>query len=268
MFHKLDVRMLPNPILIVSPHPDDDILSSGGLIQRALHSGKTIFVLYLTNGDGNGSAVRHFLHLPLSSASFIQLGCVRHQEAINAERFLGMPSSHLFFLSFPDTITLKIATNPNPNAIVSSPHTHFTAASYPFAFRVEAPYTRASEFRLVREVIHKVKPGTIILNRPEDTNPDHRAARLLALAAIRQSKLRPLVLSYLIHFPHWPTKGKFLPPAQLRKGIIFQFTLTGQELLRTHCAFELHASENKTSRLDRSLIHQEEFFWLGSMPIR
>lgn len=107
MFQQLDVRRLPNQILIVSPHPDDDILSSGGLIQRAVHFGKQIYVLYLTIGDGNKRAVHKFLHASLIPASFIRLGFIRHQEGITAERFLGVPQNHLFFLGFPDTRTLQ-----------------------------------------------------------------------------------------------------------------------------------------------------------------
>jgi hypothetical protein len=40
MFRKLNVQSLPSPILIISPHPDDDILGSAGLIQRARGLGK------------------------------------------------------------------------------------------------------------------------------------------------------------------------------------------------------------------------------------
>lgn len=232
-----------------------------------MKAGKTIFVLYVTAGDGNDKAVRQVLHLPLVPASFIRLGFTRHQEGINAADFLGVPRNRLFFLCFPDTDTLKIALNPDPNAIVRSQKTHLTNAAYPFAFRKKAPYSRASEFRLVREVIEKVKPGTIIINRPEDTNPDHRAARILALGALSRSRLRPLVLSYLIHFPNWPGKGNFVPPLRLQKATIFKLNLTKQELARKHHAFQLHKTENLTSQLDRRLVRPAEFFWLGSNRI-
>lgn len=221
-----------------------------------------IYVLYLTTGDGYDGAVQNFLHLPTVSSSFIRLGFVRHQEAINAENLLGVPRNHLFFLCFPDTACLKIVKNSNPNKIVRSPKTHLTTAAYPFAYQTNAPYSKASAFRLMREVIERVKPGTIILNRPEDTNPDHRAARNLLLAALQQSKLRSFLLSYLIHFPHWGRKI-FLPPLRLQKGTIFQLKLTHQEFARKRRAFELHQSEF----LDRFRVHPIEFFWLGANRI-
>jgi LmbE family N-acetylglucosaminyl deacetylase len=267
MLQPLDVSKLPNPIMIVSPHPDDDILGSAGLIQRALRAGKTIYVVYLTNGDGNKRAIRVFLRAPLTSASFIRLGFVRHQEAINAERFLGVPESHLFFLGFPDTKTLQIANNPFPNQVIRSENTLFTSTSYPFSFRPNIPYTKANEFALMKQVIEKVKPGTLIINRPEDFNPDHQAARILALSALKGSKLHPLILSYLIHFPHWPGKGLFSPPVQLRNAKIYEILLTKQELQRKIHAFALHASEDTKGSIDRALLQSKEFFWLGSNPI-
>ena len=44
-------RYIQGPILIVAPHPDDEVLSSGGLIQKAVKSGKSVHIIYLTNGD-------------------------------------------------------------------------------------------------------------------------------------------------------------------------------------------------------------------------
>lgn len=65
MLKQLNVRSLTDPILIVAPHPDDDVLGTGGLIQVAKRFGKEIYVLYITAGDANGNSVTHFLHKPL-----------------------------------------------------------------------------------------------------------------------------------------------------------------------------------------------------------
>lgn len=81
----------------MAPHPDDDILAAGGLIQRALSLHKDIFVIFVTTGDAKGRSVTDYLHLRLTPASYIDLGYVRHSEAVQAERFLGVSESHLFF---------------------------------------------------------------------------------------------------------------------------------------------------------------------------
>src|SRR3954451_20581648 len=39
-------------VLVVAPHPDDDVLGAGGVIQQALAIGKSVVVVFMTNGDG------------------------------------------------------------------------------------------------------------------------------------------------------------------------------------------------------------------------
>ena len=40
-------------ILILAPHPDDECLGTGGLIQQALAKGAKVKVVFITNGDNN-----------------------------------------------------------------------------------------------------------------------------------------------------------------------------------------------------------------------
>lgn len=257
-------RNIPGPILIISPHPDDDVLGAGGLIQKAVKTGKPVYILYLTNGDANKDTVRDRLHLPLIPASFRQLGNIRHAEAIKVESFLGVPRNHLFFLSFPDSISLQIATSANPNQVFQSPATKLNRASYPFAFRRNALYTRANAVSMYLEILNRVKPKTIIVNHQADRNPDHRAARILLFQALRRTKSTPLILSFLIHFPNWPSSaGALVPPLKLNTGNVRSLMLTNQEQLKTLRAFQLYRSQfNPHGRLVR-LIRQNELFWIG-----
>ncbi len=39
-------------ILIFAPHPDDELLGNGGLIQDAKNRGDEVIVVLMTNGDG------------------------------------------------------------------------------------------------------------------------------------------------------------------------------------------------------------------------
>src|SRR4030095_6335023 len=39
-------------LVVLSPHPDDETLAAGGLIQRVLQSGGKVKVVFLTSGDG------------------------------------------------------------------------------------------------------------------------------------------------------------------------------------------------------------------------
>src|SRR5262245_47079726 len=55
-------------ILILAPHPDDEILGCGGIIQRAVARKQPLRVVFLTNGDFNERSFavyrRHFVVEP------------------------------------------------------------------------------------------------------------------------------------------------------------------------------------------------------------
>jgi LmbE family N-acetylglucosaminyl deacetylase len=40
-------------ILVISPHPDDDILGAGGTLMKAIDNGAEVHVVYVTNGNDN-----------------------------------------------------------------------------------------------------------------------------------------------------------------------------------------------------------------------
>src|SRR5690349_19902092 len=44
-------------LVVVEPHPDDESLGAGGLIQQTLAGGGRVHVLFMTNGDGYPEAV-------------------------------------------------------------------------------------------------------------------------------------------------------------------------------------------------------------------
>ncbi|MES9829718.1 MAG: PIG-L family deacetylase [Candidatus Thiodiazotropha sp.] len=74
-------------ILVVAPHPDDEIISASGVIADAVGRGEEVTVVYVTNGDISG----------------IAQGLVRQSEAVDAQvGFLGTTESDLIFLDYPD----------------------------------------------------------------------------------------------------------------------------------------------------------------------
>lgn len=81
-------------VLIVAPHPDDEVLGCSGLIQRLLSEGKQVDVVILSGG-GKSHA-----------------GCCKIDESIliesrrnlsrKAAEILGLPLENLHFLDYPD----------------------------------------------------------------------------------------------------------------------------------------------------------------------
>ena len=82
------------PILIMAPHPDDDILGCGGLIAACTHEGIAVHIVYLTDG-------RHS-HIGARQWTAERLAAVRRQEAIAGARLLGVHEDNLTFLNAPD----------------------------------------------------------------------------------------------------------------------------------------------------------------------
>ncbi|MFZ2640275.1 MAG: PIG-L family deacetylase, partial [Verrucomicrobiia bacterium] len=96
-------------VLILAPHPDDEIIGCAGVILHALKSGAAVKVVYLTNGDNNIYSIlfSNPLLFPLrlvtiTEGAFISLGRHRQEEATKAMAILGVKKEDLIFLGYPD----------------------------------------------------------------------------------------------------------------------------------------------------------------------
>ncbi len=74
-------------ILVVAPHPDDDLIGCGGSIAKHLNINNKIFVVYVTNGDAFNS--------DYSQAEFTKL---RIKETRDAAQVMDLKTENLFFL--------------------------------------------------------------------------------------------------------------------------------------------------------------------------
>jgi LmbE family N-acetylglucosaminyl deacetylase len=76
-----DYRGRKGNILVVAPHPDDDVLGAGGTMAAASDQGKGIFSVYIT--DGGGSPRKN------QSISDAAMATHREKEALSALRAVG-----------------------------------------------------------------------------------------------------------------------------------------------------------------------------------
>lgn len=81
------------PILIASPHPDDETLGCGGLIARCAELACSITVLAMTNGDASH---------PGDNTWRERLGETRKHEQRNALKALGLTDPDVIPLALPD----------------------------------------------------------------------------------------------------------------------------------------------------------------------
>ena len=208
-------------IIVVAPHPDDEVLGAGGAIQQALSVGADVRVIYLTNGDHNQIAFKLYKHaLHLNARNYLAFGEKRRTEAIKAAGLLGLSADRLTFLGYPDWGTLKMWRDYwEEGDLFRSDATRATAVPYPEAFDHGQPYKPQSVVADFVALFRQFKPTRVFVTHPADTNPDHRAAAnfvRLATLDIAADGLRPQVFYYVIHFGRWPRPYHYHPELELQ----------------------------------------------------
>lgn len=90
-------------VLIVAPHPDDEAIATGGLIQHTVADGGSVRVIFLTDGEGNLWPQRAMLRKwRISAADRAAWGALRRREALASLALLGASEGDAAFLGFPD----------------------------------------------------------------------------------------------------------------------------------------------------------------------
>lgn len=155
-------------ILILAPHPDDEINIAGNMILNLSAAKAEIFVAYSTNGDFDISAE------------------IRAQEAVNSLKILGVPAEKIIFLGYGDTFNGKgnphIFSAENPT---TSPAGHKkTYAPKNFVdyskknFGKHSFYTKKSFKRDLKSLILELR-ANIIFCVDFDSHADHRTLSVL-----------------------------------------------------------------------------------------
>ena len=207
-------------IMIVAPHPDDEVLGAGGLIQQACDAGAAVHIVYLTSGDHNQIAFKLYkLRLHLRPRQYLAFGEMRQREATAAMSLLGVAREQLTFLGYPDYGTLRIWRDYwGEHAPFRSDATQATAVPYRDALTFEHPYKPENIVTDLLEVFHQFRPTKVFVTHPADTNPDHRAtANFVRLAALQlgAEQAPPEIYYYVIHFGRWPRPYHYHPELKL-----------------------------------------------------
>lgn len=270
-------------ILIVAPHPDDEVLGCSGLIQQALANGAQVHVVLLTNGDASELAVLFGeKEFPWKPASMIDLGRRRQQESLRALSSLGLQSSHVHFLGFPNNglVALWRPEHWRYSDLYRSPYTHATFSPYSHTLTPQAPYCGQQLLSDLVALLQQWRPTQIFVTHPRDIHPDHWATDCflryaLATAAIRDGgwPAATQVWGYLVHWPRFPAPMRvgvnldLLPPPELNRARAqwYRLSLTREQASRKLAAIRKHTSQEP--RFDRLLLRfarQDEIFELLS----
>lgn len=245
-------------ILILAPHPDDEAMATGGVIQKALKARAKVKILFLTNGDHNEPAfIVYEKRLTMRKGEFIHMGQVRREESLAALNKLGLTEKDCVFLGYPDygtmEILLKYWGNIKPFKYML---TRISKVPYSNCLSPGAPYVGESILSDMEKVIRDFKPNRIFVSHPLDVNRDHRSLYIfleIALWDLEGAIAKPEIYPYLIHVAGWPEPRGYHPDMGLAPPDILKndeiswrkLELTGEEVETKHDAMECYKSENE-----------------------
>jgi LmbE family N-acetylglucosaminyl deacetylase len=90
-------------VMVIAPHPDDETLAAGGLLQRVVAAGGTARVIFATDGENNPWPQRYTERkCRITDADRTRWGVRRRGEAVAALACLGIPDEAAAFLGWPD----------------------------------------------------------------------------------------------------------------------------------------------------------------------
>lgn len=161
-------------LLAVAPHPDDESLAMGGLLQAARASGALLRIIFLTRGDNNPWPQRLFeRRWRLGAAARERWGQRRTGEACRALSALGIPESDYAFFDFPDQQLTG----------------HLLAGD-------------DAAIRLLAGEVAAWRPTLIVTSSLCDLHPDHSAAAVMLRLALERASGQiepPSLLEYIVH---------------------------------------------------------------------
>jgi len=211
-------------LMVLAPHPDDESLAAGGLIQRALARGARVSVAFVTDGENNPWPQRALeRRLWIGPPQRAEWGRRRRMEAEAALRELGAERITVHRLGWPDGGVTWMLLEQTGSMIAA-----------------------------MRGLLEREQPSLLVLPDLVDRHPDHSAIHVL-MEMVFQSMapgVRPECLGYLLH-------GRSRSGAPCRAV----FNLDPEEQVHKRRAIAAHSSQTALSggRLMRSATDTEKF---------
>jgi LmbE family N-acetylglucosaminyl deacetylase len=204
-------------LLILAPHPDDETLCCGGVIQLALRDGARVGIVWMTSGDAFTLAAELAEHrLQPGVAGMRELGRDRMQEARAAARTLGVAAADEFFLGYPDG-GLRELTRAHFAAPYTSPHTGLQAVAYAGTVAPGTSFEGRNLERQLGQLIDEWKPTYILAPSPLDAHPDHSATGEFAVHVLSERHALDRLRVWIVHAgAFWPTPRGLHTQEELR----------------------------------------------------
>lgn len=259
-------------IVVFAPHPDDEVIGAGGVIQQALAAGRRVRVVFTTSGDGYPRAAATLLGKRLEDvgpADFIRLGATRRAEAVAAGAELGLREEDLVNLGFPDGAFDQVV-RADGGGPVRAPLTQLTES-----VTTGAPFTHAAALRAFSDALDGSRPSEVYVTDGADEHADHSATHRVVVEAMRETGSDARLYTFMVHAGHdrWPDPGpryetKVIDGVVAPRGVEWpppiRLPITPEEAEVKRRALMKHASQ---WRLDHAylgaFVKSEEVFWPG-----
>ncbi|MEO8809110.1 MAG: PIG-L family deacetylase [Rhodanobacter sp.] len=229
-------------LLVVAPHPDDETIAAGLLIQQVRAAGGEVQILLLTGGDNNPWPQRWLEHrLRIGAPERRRWAQRRQVEMRQALEVLGLTESALQALDWPDMGLTELLLQPGGQAVA-----------------------------MVARRIDAFAPDLIAFPSLTDRHPDHGAAHVLVRLALLTTAARPLLLAYLVHGQASASTFVEIPPtpAQVsakRLALLehhSQMALSGTRLRQLAERAEHHVEQRLSSTATSTVLPWKPPSWL------
>ena len=291
-------------ILMVAPHPDDDVLLASGITSQS----SNVTVVYLTNGEYCEGL--HAGNSGYCKKAVPSIGTIRQNEAVDAQvTYLNRVEDDLIFLGYPTIYLEDVYFYYSAGETFTTP----TGRSATFAsrglgstdyhsYRTGSPaaYNGANMLADMVALIDTLRPDHVYTTGPFDRHTDHQTSYRLTVDAIEtvaasDPTYRPTLHSTIVHvipqaywgaWPEAPDPTEYLTPIpelKLTTGGTLHWedrdsyevpaAMQSTDLASNpkYLAIEAHASQNDPEQVAdagyiRQFLHRDEIFWSESMP--
>lgn len=268
-------------VLVIAPHPDDDIVTSSGVIAGALRRQEPVKVVYVTNGDAKGIAA----------------GNTRQVEAVKGQALLGLSESNLIFLGYPnpfDTMRRQYRdagsryVTPFRQSVTYASHGLGKRDYHRYRFGKSAEYNWYNLVLDLKTALQTYRPDHIYVTSSQDAHLDHSgsyAALLEALddIAAQDAAYTPSVHETIVHttggVDAWPIGAD--PTSYFEKVVGLNESMLrwqDREMLDVPLAMQAsnlgtnlkfkavlaHASQGGQCGFNARSVRKDEFFWVSS----
>jgi LmbE family N-acetylglucosaminyl deacetylase len=270
-----------DPILIVAPHPDDDLLYGAGIAYAARTAGVPVKVVYMTNGDYGA----------------LSNGTRRQGEAIAGQAVIGGAEDDLMFLGYPDgwmsnvigTDASNVFTTPEGQSTTYASHGLGRTDYHSYEFGSPATYNGAHVLQDLESILETYRPGAIYTTGPWDEHPDHSATYYLVREAIQavmsdDPTNRPALHATIVHWHDdvWPEVADPTTPftdlpwfgesgvswdARESYPVPAPMQTTDLESNPKYLAIDQHHSQGGAEGWLSRFVHSDEIFWRTDLGV-